>query len=512
MPHATGSLWLASAPARPARPPLAGRGARADVAVLGAGIAGLTAAYLLAREGVDVVVLEAARIGAGATGHTTAKVTAAHGLRYADLRRRHGASTAAAYAELNGRAIDRIAQIAAREGIDCGWRRRDAYTYTADPARVGELADEAAAAREAGLDAELVTTTPLPFTVHAAVRVRDQAELHPVEWLEGLADAAERAGARIHEDSRALTVSRRGPCRIRTARGELTAERVIVATHHPTLDRGLMFARVRQQRSYLIAVRSGEPAPVGMFLSADSPTRSVRSHEMRDDGREILLVGGEGHVVGEDGDTGRRYAALEAWAREHFGVRAVEHRWSAQDPMPPDGLPYVGRLVPGCERVLVATAFGKWGMTAGTAAAQLLRDRILERTDDRGASWSPGRIDPRAAVPTLVRENASVARHVVADRLAPPADAETLAPGCGAIVRRPGARRAAAFRDDAGALHVLGSSCTHLGCEVRFNPAERSWDCPCHGSRFDAVDGSVLEGPAVHPLPAFGAGARDDAA
>jgi glycine/D-amino acid oxidase-like deaminating enzyme/nitrite reductase/ring-hydroxylating ferredoxin subunit len=491
-----GSFWLATAPAAAERPPLAGS-VDCDVAVLGGGIAGVTTAYLLAAEGADVVLLEAETIGAGATGNTTAKVSSAHGHCYDPIRRRHGAETAAAYAALNERAIAWIEQTAAGEAIDCDWRRRVNYTYSIDAARRADIEEEAKACAEAGLAAELVDDTPLPFDVVGAVRLADQAEFHPVKWLAGLAAAAQRHGARIHERSRALEVSSGSPCSVKTSHGELRAQRVVVATHYPTLDRGLFFARLSAQRSYCVGVRGHAAAPEGMFLSIDSPTRSVRSHPTPEG--ELLIVGGEGHKSGQEEHTGERYAALESWAAEHFGADAVEYRWSAQDPMPPDELPYVGSLVPRSDRLFVATGFRKWGMTNGTAAAAILRDQLLGRDVGEGATWAANRFDPIAAGPTLVKENLNVAAHLLGDRLVRPTDPDAIAAGQGAIVRR-GLRRAAAFRDDAGALHVFGSACTHLGCELRFNDAERSWDCPCHGSRFDALDGRVLEGPAVKPL------------
>ncbi len=465
--------------------------------MLGGGIAGLTTAYMLAAEGADVVLLEAATLGAGATGNTTAKVSSAHGFCYAPIRRRHDAETAAAYAGLNERAIAWIEETAAREGIDCDWRRRANYTYTTDPQRRDDIEAEAEACVEAGLAGELVDDTPLPFDVVGAVRVDGQAEFHAMKWLLGLADAAERAGARIHEGSRALEVSSGSPCTVRTEAGELRAQRVVVATHYPTLDRGLFFARLSAQRSYCVGLRSTTPPPDGMFLSIDSPTRSVRSHPTPQG--ELLIVGGEGHKSGQEEHTGERYAALESWAAEHFGAASVEYRWSAQDPMPPDELPYVGALVPHSDRLFVATGFRKWGMTNGTAAAAILRDRLLGRDVGEGAIFAANRFDPIAAGPTLVKENLNVAAHMIGDRLARPVDTERLGSDEGGIIRR-GLRRAAAYRDAAGALHVFGSACTHLGCELRFNEAERSWDCPCHGSRFDATDGRVLEGPAVKPL------------
>jgi glycine/D-amino acid oxidase-like deaminating enzyme/nitrite reductase/ring-hydroxylating ferredoxin subunit len=497
-PVATTSLWLDGSAKVERRPSLT-EDARCAVAVIGGGIAGLTSAYLLAREGVDVVLLEAAEIGSGTTGNTTAKVSSAHGLCYSRLVKRHGEQTARAYGELNEAAIAYIDETRRREAIECSWRERDAWVYTTDAQRSDAIEAECQAAVAAGLDAALERDTPLPFRVEAAMRVGGQAEFHPVRWCRGLAAAAERHGARIFEHSRACEVSARGGCEIRTdSGGTLSAERAILATHYPTLDRGLFFARLRAQRSYCISLRiAGEPPP-GMYISIDEPTRSLRSY-VPELGSELLIVGGQGHKVGQEAHTSRHYAALESWARINFAVEDVVHRWSAQDPMPPDGLPYVGALTIFGDRVLVATGFQKWGMTNGTAAAQILVDRILGREHPHARVFDSNRFDPLAAGPALVKENADVARHLVGDRLAAAGSADHLAPGSGGIVRVDG-KRAAGFRDERGALHLLSSACTHLGCELRFNDAERSWDCPCHGSRFDAVDGRVIEGPAVSAL------------
>ncbi|MFP5376817.1 MAG: FAD-dependent oxidoreductase, partial [Acidimicrobiia bacterium] len=313
-----------------------------------------------------------------------------------------------------------------------------------------------------------------------------------------LAAAIPGGGSFVFEATRALDVDAGTPCTVRTDRGEVRAGHVVVATLLPFLDRGGFFAKCHPTRSYAMAVRVAGEATQGMYLSADAPTRSVRPHHHGEE--TLLVVSGEGHKTGQDPDTTRRYAALEAWARDRYPVTAVEHRWSAQDYVPVDSVPYVGRLARGAEHLSVATGFKKWGMTNGTAAAMMISDAIVGRDNPWASFFDANRLEVTASAREFVKENLDVARRFVGDRVsslgAPSVD--DLAPGEGAVVRVDG-RAVAAYRDEAGAVHGVSPVCTHMACHVAFNTAEKSWDCPCHGSRFD-TRGCVLSGPAVEDL------------
>lgn len=491
-----GSLWLDDRGA--VRRPALGGDHRAEVLVLGGGIVGATCAYLLARDGVDVVLAEADAIGAGTTGHTTAKASAGQGLRYAEIERRHDAETARAYARLSTDGIALIEWIAREEAIECDWRRLSHVTYSVDADGADDYRAELAATRRAGLDCDLRDDAGLPFAAPNAIEVRNQADLHPVKWTRAVVDAAQRRGARVFEGSRALALSTRGgSAEVSFAGATVSARIVVVATHFPVFDRGLFFAKLSPQRSYCLAARVRGELPAAMYISSDEPTRSLRTARHGDE--ELLIVGGEGHKAGQEGDTEARYAALERWTREHFDVDSIAFRWSAQDPVSPDLLPYVGPLTRHTPEVLVATGFSKWGIAAGAQSARLLCDRIAGRQGADADRFDSKRVDPVAAGPTLIRENLNVAAHLLGDRLALVGALEDVEPGHGAIVRD-GVERVAAYRDERGRAFLHSATCTHLGCEVRFNAAETSWDCPCHGSRFDARDGRVLEGPAVEPL------------
>jgi glycine/D-amino acid oxidase-like deaminating enzyme len=443
------SLWLQGRE-RVERPPLT-EDLSADVVVVGAGIVGLTTALLLEREGASVVVLEMRHVAAGATGYNTAKLTSLHGLTYSSLVSKHGREMARTYGEANEAGLARVFELADELGIDCDLRRKPNYTYTEDAAEAGKLRDEAELARELGLPASYVEETDLPFAVAAAVRFEDQAEFHPVRYVDGIAAALR---APIHESTR---VTGAGSGRVDTAGGaQVRAQHTVVATHLSFLDRGLYFARCHPERSYVVAGRVSDP-PAGMYISTESPSHSIRAHG------DWLLVGGESHKTGQ-ADAAERYERLARWARERFGLEP-ELRWATQDQMPVDNVPYVGRHDPVSSDLWVATGFKKWGLAMGTAAAELLAARVRGRDHAWAELFDPQRICARASAPSFVKENANVALRFAGDR----------------VTKRGNPR------------------CTHLGCLLDWNDAEETWDCPCHGSRF-AASGEVLEGPAVRPL------------
>ena len=491
------SYWITTGP-ETAYPAFTGADPGADAVVVGAGIFGLTTAVLLARAGVRVALLDAGPVAAGVTGYTTAKVSSLHGLVYADLAGSLGEDTARTYGEANEAAIAQVATLVDELGIDCAFERLPAYTYTEDAGLVRKLQDEAETAARLGLPASFVTDADLPYPVAGAVRFEDQAQFHPRRYCVGLAEWLVAQGHPVFEHTRVLDVDEDGGgCRVETEAGELRAGHVVVATHIPFADPGMLFARTHPERSYAITATLRGPAPSGMFISAEEPTRSVRPIVA---GGNEVLIGGEGHKVGQDPDTRRRYEALERWAKERFDVVSLDTRWSAQDYMSPDGMPFIGPLGPGAKRRHTATGFAKWGMTNGTVAAAIITDRIQGRENPWAAVFDSNRINLTASAKDLVKENVDVAKRFVGDRLAAlrAPKAEALAPGEGCIAQV-GGHRMAVHRDDNGELHAVSARCTHLGCYVAWNTAERSWDCPCHGSRFDA-DGRVIQGPATKDL------------
>ena len=491
------SYWVDSTPET--THPQLDRDVTVDVAIVGAGMLGVTAALMLKRQGAKVALLDGGRVAGGVTAYTTAKVASSHGVHYKPVTSSFGEDGARAYAQAQETALERMADYVEELGIDCDWRRKPSFIYSIEEKERDRIEQEYEACKQAGLPVSLVTEAPeLPFPIVAAVRYDNQAEFHPRKYLLGLAREIPGDGCAIYERSRVVSASDGEQGRVTTAEGfTVTADNVIVATHFPFMDRGLYFARQHPERSYAMGVYVDDHQVEGMYLSTESPSHTLRS--IPTERGEMLLVGGESHKVGQ-ADEEERYAKLEGWAREHFSVREFAYRWSTQDNMPVDGVPFIGKLNPGAKSFWVGTGFRKWGLTNGTAAAAILSAAIDGRELPYAHVFDSTRVGPLSGAKELIKENVNVGRRFFQDHLARPdeRDPGDLAPGEGGTVRK-GAKKIGAYRDEEGTLHTVSTTCTHLGCSVVWNGAETSWDCPCHGSRFH-YDGTVIQGPAVKDL------------
>ncbi|HUP35614.1 MAG TPA: FAD-dependent oxidoreductase [Candidatus Limnocylindria bacterium] len=490
----------------PPRPPLL-RGRTVDVCVIGAGIAGLSAAYQLARAGKSVVVLDDGPIGGGQTGRTTAHLSHAMDVQFQAIRRLHGDEGARLAAESHTAAIDEIEKIASEEGIPCDFERVPGHLFVPRGESATELEREMEAAHAAGLSrVEMLPETPaLGAEAGACLRFPRQAQFHPLRYLAGLAEAIERHGGAIFTHVHAEAVETRGATRrVRTrGRAGVTAGAVIAATNVPILGPQTIHAKQAAYLTYVIGARVPAGAvPHGLYWDTEDPYHYVRVQRRAPaGGSEILIVGGEDHKTGQADDGAKRYLALEEWARARFPmIEEVELRWSGQVMNSLDGLAFIGRASEDEPDVYLATGDTGMGMTHGTIAGMLLRDLVLRRDNPWRALYDPSRLILRA-LPGLVRENANVAIRY-ADWVTPPevSSVEKIAPGQGALLRR-GLAKVAAYRDPEGRLHERSAVCPHLACIVAWNSAERTWDCPCHGSRFDAV-GHVINGPANTNLAA----------
>ena len=470
-----------------------------DVVIVGGGITGITAAYLLVREGLTVALLEANALLHGTTGHTTAKITAQHGLIYHELISHMGISNARLYYEANTEALRFIRETIHDHQVDCDLREEDACIYATADQFAAQLELEYKAYRQLGVAGELVGAIPFPIRVHHALFMKNQAQFHPLQYLAHLVQEVRNMGGHLFEGTAAIDIEEgERPTVVTRAGHRVTGNKVLACSHYPFYDgQGFYFTRMHADRSYVIAAKTEKQYPGGMYISADSPTRSLRSVKINHE--EMVLIGGESHKTGQGKDTLEHYRALEIFGMEVLGLKEIRYRWSAQDLITLDKVPYIGTIASAHSNVLVATGYRKWGMTTGTAAAHILRDIVLERKNRYQLLYTPSRFYADPSLKTFLAQNADVAGHLIKGKFDMPLQsADDLAKNEGAVVSANGAR-AGAYRDEEGRMHLVDTTCTHLGCEVVWNHGDRTWDCPCHGSRF-SYTGEVVEGPANRPL------------
>ncbi|MEI5908309.1 FAD-dependent oxidoreductase [Bacillus spongiae] len=475
-----------------------------DVAIVGAGITGITTAYLLTKAGMKVALLDAGKVINGTTGHTTAKISAQHGLIYDELIHHFGKEQAKLYYEANSEALTFIKERIQEHQIQCDFTEEDAYVYSVSNKYEEKVKKEFKAYEQLGIDGELVNELPIDLNIHNAIVMKKQAQFHPVKYLLPLLQFITTNGGKIFENTTCLEeITDDGIRTVHTKNGsKVTCDQIVACSHFPFYDgNGFYFARLYAERSYSVALKIQSDYPGGIYLSADEPKRSIRYTEAN--GEKLLLVGGENHKVGQGGDTLLHYETLQRFGEELFEPVDFPYRWSAQDLMTLDKVPYIGHITKNKQKVFIATGFQKWGMTNGTIAAKIITDSILNKPNNYENLYTPSRFKIDPSLKTFVKENTNVAYHFIEGKLGgdrKPLD--QLSFDEGAVITFNG-KRAGAYKDEQGQIHLVDTTCTHLGCEVEWNHGDRSWDCPCHGSRF-SYNGDVLEGPADQPLKKLG--------
>ena len=486
------SIWHAAA--TPPRYPALEEDIEVDVAIVGGGITGVLCALKLRADGWRVAVLEAQRTGQGSTGNSTGNL-------YALIGERHGAldrNKAGAVLRARAAAVDDIERIVERHRIDCGFVRCPWVMYAETDAGRKQI-DDARELIETYSAPSRDATALLPFAVKWAVGIDGQAQFNPLRFVDGVADAINGPDCRICEHTRVMTIESGERCTLRTDRATIKAGTVVLATHTP---KGVlkMQALIAPYREYGVAAPfRGTPLPPGIFWRVDDPFRSVRSYRFED--RDYLIVVGCEHKTGEQSDTDSCYDDLAKFATSTFDVSDVQYRWSAQNYRPADGLPYIGRSAMG-DNVLLATGYAADGLTYAHVAATIIADLVANRRNEWLDLFEAGRFTPVASAKNVISENVKVAGEYLrgAPGVEPIASLADIKNGEARIVELAG-EKCAAYRDEGGQINLVSAVCTHMRCIVRWNSAEHTWDCPCHGSRF-APDGMVIEGPALADLPA----------
>jgi len=474
----------------------------ADVCIVGAGIAGLTTAYLLSREGAKVVLIDDGTLCGGETGRTTAHLANEIDDSYQEIESLHGREGARLDADSHTAAIDLIERIVREERIDCDFIRLDGYLFNPVDGDAAFIDKELEAARRAGLSPERLPHAPLPFPTGACLRFPEQGKFHILKYLSGVVAAIQGNGSQLFTATKAIDFSDdKSSARVRTENGSMIEARaVVIATNSPVNNLFVPHTKQMAYRTYAIGVRIPTgTVHEGLYWDTFDPYHYVRTQRLSTGSEsEILIIGGEDHKTGQDDDPKEHFSALEAWTRKRFDhIEEIEYRWSGQVMEPNDYLAFIGRN-PGDENIYIATGDSGMGMTHGTIAGILISDLIQGRENPWKELYDPSR-KTLGALGQWTRENLNVAAQY-SDWLSrgDAKSVQNVAPGEGAIVHENG-KPVATYRQPDGRVHRCSAVCTHLACIVSWNDVEKTWDCPCHGSRFD-VDGFVLNGPAIKPL------------
>ncbi len=498
----TQSMWLGERCDHPTFPNLT-KSPTVDVAIVGGGIAGITAGILLMRAGKTVAVLEHEQVGGGETGHSTAHLTEILDTRYHKLISDFGLDGAKAARHSTRAAIDMIEFLISEYHLThCGFARVDGYLFTDNLDGVADIKSEAEALQTLGADVSLINDAPLPFPTLKALKIAGQAQFQPYNYVAQLATILSKApGCSVFEHTRVSEVKDGTPCVVSTDDGHrVTAQNVIVAANTPVNNWIMLHTKVAAYRSYAIAAKIPRPLTRALFWDNANPYHYIRTCKDQNGG-DCVIVGGEDHKTGTKSDTNACFEKLEGYARERLGISDVLYRWSGQIIEPADGLPYIGRNSMS-KNTYVATGFSGNGLTFGTLAGMLLLDEIGGVENEWHKLYTATRIHPLASAAKFVTENACVVTAFIKDNLsgAEAKSTDEVHTDEGKIVTCDG-DKCAVYRDEDGTLHTLSAICPHMGCVVHFNSAEKTWDCPCHGSRFDAK-GKVINGPAVTDLKA----------
>ena len=455
---------------------------KTNVLVIGAGIAGILTAYMLKQKGRDVVLIDAAEIASGNTKNTTAKITSQHDLIYSKLISEFGEEKARQYAKANELAIKKYKEIIEDKRIECDFEEKPAYVYSLN--EVDVLKEEVEAAKNLGIDAEFVQEANLPFKINGAVKFNNQAQFNPLKFLKGISNELV-----IYENTRALEIKEN---LVVTSRGNITANNIVVATHYPIMNApGYYFMKMHQERSYVLALENTSEID-GMYIDINKEGYSFRTYN------NLLLLGGIIHRTGEN-EEGGSYDELRKVAKRLYPKAKEKYYWSAQDCMTIDGIPYIGRYSSETPNIYFATGFNKWGMTSSMVSAMIISDMILEKENDFSEIFSPRRFDLSLSINNIANDLIETAKNFIAQKVyIPSSEIEHIKNGHGGIIEYNG-EKVGVYKNKEGKEFFVSTKCTHLGCQLSWNSDELTWDCPCHGSRFD-YKGRLIGSPATKDL------------
>ncbi|MBS4956242.1 MAG: FAD-dependent oxidoreductase [Clostridium sp.] len=455
---------------------------KTDVLIVGAGITGILIGYFLKKSGRDVVLIDKAEIASGNTKNTTAKITSQHDLIYNTLIKEFGEEKAKQYADANELAIRKYKQIIEERKIDCDFKEVPAYIYSLN--EVDKIIKEVEAAKKLGIDAEFIEKIDIPLNVKGAIKFNNQAQFNPLRFLKDISNDLV-----IYENTRAIKIEKN---LVTTDKGSIEANHIVIATHYPIMNApGYYFMKMHQERSYVIALENAEGIE-GMYIDYEKKGYSFRSY------KGLLLLGGISQRTGEN-ENGGSYDELRKFAKEIYPNSKEKYHWSAQDCITIDGIPYIGRYSNSTPNIYVATGFNKWGMTSAMVSAMIISDFILGNENKFSEIFSPKRFDLSLSINNIANDLVETAKNFIAQKISiPSSEIEHIKNGHAGIVEYNG-QKVGVYKDKQGKEFIVSTKCAHLGCELHWNADELTWDCPCHGSRFD-YRGKLIDSPAVNNI------------
>lgn len=476
-----------------------------NILVVGGGIVGVTTSYLLAKNNIKCTLVDADKIGHGSSSRNTGKITSQHSIIYSKINKHYNMESAKAYYEGNNEALNLIDKIISENNIQCNFKRKDSYILAQKENYLKELKEEYEVCKKIGIDCEYHDSLSLPVDCKGAISFKNQAHFNPKQYIDSLLEKCISLGVKVYENTPIVDFIKGDTCKLATSEGyEILANNVVIASHVPWYDgRNFYFAKEKADRSYLVAGKLEKDILEGMFLGVEERGITFTSYA-EEDNTKLLIFGGGDHKVGQCKNEDEIYDKLKDYASDKFGVKEFKYQWSAQDYMSYDNLPYIGNINKREDNVYVATGFSKWGMSNGTLSAMIISDLIIKNDSKYKDLFNPSRKGSYLTT-EFYKENLNVAINYISGKLKYKNEDLPMEKGKAEVVTLDDNKRYGAYRDYDGQLYIVDITCTHLGCELSFNSAEKTWDCPCHASRFD-YRGNILEGPAVKPLNKYGEG------
>lgn len=477
-----------------------------DTLIIGGGIVGVTTAYLLAKKGIQTAIVDANKIGYGSSGRNTGKITSQHGIIYSKINDKYNLESAKLYYEGNNKAINLIEEIVRENNIDCNFERMSSYIFTENENYLQELKEEYNICKKIGVESIYYDRLDIPFGVKGAIEFLNQAQFNPKKYIDNLVNLCTNLGVKVYENTPIVNYEKDDKYELKTKdKKSINALNVVLATHFPFYDGlNLYFAKEKADRSYLVGGEYNAKIPKGMYLNIDESGVTFKTYE--DGNKKLIIAGGGDHKVGQCKDESEIYPKLEEKFKEKFNVEKFDYRWSSQDYISSDNVPYIGYINKNEDNIYVATGFCKWGMSNGTLAAMIIRDLICYRESKYENLFNPSRKKNLLTTEFFI-ENINVVMNYIEGKIQIEDKKLPIIKGEGKPIKIKG-KRYGAYRDYDDKLYILDITCTHLGCELKFNSSEKTWDCPCHASRFD-YKGNVIEGPALKNLKLYGKGKND---